>query len=110
MQETTEHNDPDTKVEFFSQPLKVKIADDKLVRRAKRIADIGEMIANKQASFDGVKQAHKAQVTALEAERDQLAGEIRDGTELVDVRCRREFRYRVGDVREVRTDTNEELD
>lgn len=87
--------------------LKVPMAPTEIRAASRRMGAVMRQIAQEEATFEQVKQDHKARITALEKERDELGIVLDTETAERDVECVTEVNWDEGTAETRRTDTNE---
>ena len=97
----------------FAQNLRVRMSPESIGERAVRSAELDgeiEQLKKELEAETNKAKAHlaglKADIEKIEAERQKLSLEIRDGSESRLVKCERRFVYRTAEVQEWRMDTN----
>jgi hypothetical protein len=111
MAKTKKNGTPaEEKVEKFTRQLRVALTEKELAERADRAAHVVRERDGKEEDRKAANTAAKAQIEELDAELKRLSGEVRDKATYALVECERVYDYKLGQVREVRTDTRVVLD
>jgi hypothetical protein len=101
---------PRPRVVSFLRSLRVQLRPEEIATRADRAAHkLGDVQAKKEELKASTKH-QKAVIEALEAEVNELSGEVRTRSTYRMVECQQIFDYTTSRVREVRRDTDEVLD
>lgn len=109
MENQAEHKSAKVKIERFSQSLMVALKQGEIAERAERAA---HLLSDRDYLKEEAKlasKARKARIEELDSEMRRLSSEVREKVTTRDVECERHFLYAEKIVRDVRTDTGEEL-
>lgn len=104
----TDKHAPDVKIERFRQNMRCELTNEELNEKARQVA---RKLSEKALRVEAAKSATahlKAEIKQIDAELSRLSQEINDGATYREVDCERHFKYRVGNVVEIRMDTNEQ--
>lgn|SRR5678815_803434 len=107
----TQPNDErsDVKLERFEETCRVELSQDEIAERAQRAAHLLQKRDDRDADSKAAQKAAKAEIERIEAEMRAMSAEVRDKATYKPVPCERQYIYRTGVVREIRTDTGEVL-
>ena len=94
-------------VRDYTKLLPVKLTTDEKLTAGARLAELDGELHEASENATQVKQALKAEETRIVAERTRVAGLLRRGTEMRDVKVQVFHDYEDGELTEVRVDTFE---
>ena len=93
----------------FESTLKCVLTDKELQQKGAELADAIDEGKRLEAEFTEVKQQFKGKIDGATGRVAALASTIRAKSEYRSVKCSRVFDFEAGLVREIRTDTYEEI-
>lgn len=99
-----------TKVENFQRDLKTALEREELATRAERCAQLVHLMHQEDEALKAYSKSVKSKIATLEAEHNELSSEVRLKYTFKTVDCERHFVYAEKLVKEIRTDTGEEID
>jgi len=99
-----------TKVEDFVRDLKCALTLEELATRADRAAQLVHQMDQEEEELKAYTKSIKSKIATLEAEHRELSSEVRVKYTFKEVDCQRHFVYAEKLVKEIRTDTGEEID
>jgi hypothetical protein len=98
-----------TEIKRFTQNLAVPLTPSELLERADLASHVLQQRDEVEQRMKADSSQHKANIQEKEAELRRLTEEIRQRRTFRPVDCERVFDYSAGTVRDVRSDTGEEL-
>lgn len=96
-------------VEYFTKSLRCELTEPELLERSQTAARLVVTIDELDAAMKAEAKRRKAVIEEEEAKLRRISAEIRDKATFREIDCERTFDYRLGVVRDVRTDTGEVL-